>query len=291
MRLSERMKTWLELAKQTWTGFSADNGFLVAGALSFFAFLSIFPAMLAGVGILGLVLGSPKEAEQVILSATSQYAVGSQAKQLVADVVNGGSTATWIGILVSLWSGSTAMVMLEQAINVAWDVQQRQGVVQQRARALLMFVLVGILLLLSVGLTALVGYVQTTPLNILPAWSWFYTLLSYLIPLFVIVAAFTLVYRILPNADVRWKTALIAGVTAGILWEIALQAFTFYVVQFASYNRVYGSLGAVILLLVWVDYSSIILLLGAELGATLQGRRQQRQEREERDRRRGHRQG
>lgn len=274
MRLKERAKDLFGLAKATWKEFTQDKGTLVAGAISFFTFLSIFPLLLASIGILGIVLGSPEEAQRMILSATRDYAVGSQAKELITQVVRGGNAATGIGLLLLLWSGTTAVVMLEQAVNVAWDVRQKRNFLKQRGIAMLLFLLVGALVLASLGLTALVSYIQSTEASVIPGWSWFTTLFSYLLPLLVITGMFTLVYKILPYTNVTWRAALTGGIFAGVLWEIALQAFTYYVVNFASYNQVYGSLGAVILLLVWINYSAIIVLLGAELASIVQRRRE-----------------
>lgn len=274
MGIADRAKSWFGLLKDTWKEFSADNGTLVAGAISFFAFLSIFPLLLAGVGILGMVLGSPDRAQRIILSATSEYAVGSQARDLISQVVRGDNAATGIGLVLLLWSGTQVMTMLEQAVNVAWDVREKRGFLKQRAVGLLLALIVGALILISVGATAAVKYITSGRSHGAPELSWIATFLSYLVPFLVISAMFTVVYKILPYTRVQWRSAVIGGIFAGVLWQIALHVFTFYVVHFASYNKVYGSLGAAILLLVWINYSAVIGILGAELASVIQRRQQ-----------------
>ncbi len=278
MRLSIRAKSWAGVLAETWREFAKDNGSLVAGAVSFFAFLSIFPMLLAAIGILGTVLGSPERAERMILSATSGYAVGAQVKVLLAQVVRGGNAATGIGLLLLVWSGTTAVVMLENAVNVAWNVRERRGFFARRGLALLLFALTGVLMLISMAATALVRYIERTGPPVLPSWRWLDSPASHLIPLLVVFGLFTLVYKILPNTRVQWRSAVTGGLFAAVLWQIAVHVFAYYVENFAHHNHIYGSLGAVILLLVWINYSATIALLGAELSSIIQTRDHSRQD-------------
>lgn len=270
----ERGMSWLDIAKETRKKFVEDNGRLIAGAVSFFAFLSIFPLLLTATGILGMMLSSPEEAERLILSVTKLYTVGDQAGELITQVVRGKNIAAGIGMVLLLWSGTTVMVMLEQAMNLAWGVRERRSFLRSRAVGFVLFAATSILMLIATGLTTVANYVTTRGAHVIPGWSGLMTFNSYFVPFLAIVATFTLIYKILPLTYVDWKVAIIGGVFAGILWEIALQVFAFYVVNFARYNQVYGSLGAVILLLVWINYSAIIIILGAELASIIQRRRE-----------------
>ncbi len=274
MRLTERGVYWFDVAKETHRKFVEDNGKLVAGAVSFFAFLSIFPLLLTATGVLGMFIGSKVEAEQLVLSVTKQYVVGVQARELVTQIIRGKNVATGIGLVLLFWSGTTVMVILEQAMNLAWGVRERRGFLRSRAVGFLLFAAVSTLMLLATSLTTIANYIAIRGAQVIPGWSGLMTLSSYLIPLFVIATTYTLVYKILPFANVKWKAAIIGGVFAGVLWEIALQIFTFYVVNFARYNQIYGSLGTVIILLVWINYSAIIVVLGAELASVIQRRQE-----------------
>jgi membrane protein len=274
LRLIERGMSWLDIAKETRKKFAEDNGILIAGAVSFFAFLSIFPLLLTATGILGVMLGSPEEAEKLVLSATKLYTVGGQARELITQVIKGKNIAVGIGMVLLLWSGTTVMVMLEQAMNLAWGVREKRSFLRSRAVGFALFAATSILVLIAIGLTTVANYITNRGAQVIPGWSELMTFNSYLVPFLAISANFTLIYKILPFTYVEWKVAVIGGVFAGILWEIALQIFAFYVVNFARYNQVYGSLGAVILLLIWINYSAIIIILGAELTSIIQYRRE-----------------
>ena len=268
MRLKEPISSAISLLKETWREFNEDNGTLIAAAISFYMFLSIFPLLMAAVGILGLIFGSPAaKSEDIILAITKNYTVGTQVRELIAQVIRGGSAATGVGILLLLWSGIKVVSVLENAMNVAFEVEEQRSFLKKRAIALLYFIIMSILFLILVGVSGLAGYLRARGFG---EWSWLSTFLSYLIPLVVISTVLTLVYKLLPNKHVKWCAALYGGAFAGVLWAVALQVFTFYVIHFASYNQVYGSLGAVILLMVWINYSASVAILGAELASIVQ---------------------
>ncbi len=259
-------------AKGVWQEFQDDNGSMLAAAVSFFGFLSFWPALLAGVGILGFVLGSPENAEAILTRTVSHFIVGQQAESIVNGIVSGRSAATGIGLVLLLWSGTSAVVALERALNLAWEAPPR-GLISSRLLALFTLVVGGLLLIVSFGATTAIRFIRSSSPAMLADLSWLWTVVSYLVPLFLSIAPFVLVYKVLPNTKVSWRTALAAGTLTGLLWEVAKQAFTYYVLNWASYGSVYGSLGSVILLMVWIYYSSTIAVLGAEFGANWSRRR------------------
>lgn len=256
-----------ELAKE----FNSDNGTLVAAALSFYTFLAVFPLLLVAIAVSSYFLGSADEASQLILDTTKRYAVGGEARSMlesaVQGVIAGRGTATGIGLILLLWSGSTIIVVLQKAMNVIWDVEEERGFVKQRLLALGFLLLLGTVIILSFAATTFANYLASADAPILPDMSWIAKAASYVVPLLISVLAFSLIYKLLPNTKVRWKVALVGGVVAGVLWEIAKIGFTYYVVNFANYNAVYGSLGGIILFLIWVNYSAIIVILGGEVSS------------------------
>lgn len=262
----------LSMLKDVLKDFRKDNGTLLAAAVSFYGFLSLFPLLLIAVGVLGFVLRSTAHAEAILTPTISHYIVGTQASAIMAGIVHGRSAATGMGFLLLVWSGMSAIVVLEQAVNLAWDAPQRRTFIGQRLVALVTLVVAGALLLVSFGTTTALHAARTASPEFLAKLSFAWTLLGYLIATFFSMVPFVLLYKLLPNARVKWGTALAAGVFTGVLWEVAKQAFTYYVLHWASYNRVYGSLGSVILLMIWIYYSSIITILGAEFGAAWSAR-------------------
>ena len=291
MRLPAPLKAAYEFVKEVLQGYSRDNGALMAAAVSFYVFLSLIPMLLVAVALAGYFLGSPEQAQATVLNklrpalapGKTGEGIMSLVSEVVGEVVKGRGAATGLGLLVLLWTGTTAVANLGRAINLAWKTEQRRSFIKARLVALLTFVAVGVLLGASFGLTAAIGAIKGSSksfLGIAPGqWPWIWSFLGYLVPLLVTIGTFTIVYEILPNTRVRLTTALIGGVFAGIMWEAAKQAFSVYVNNFANFSKVYGSLGGIILLLVWINYSAMVTILGAEVAAATQRRRRAREAR------------
>lgn len=257
----------LSFLREVWREFSRHNGFLLAAAVSFYAFLSLFPLLLVAVGVLGYVLRSPVHAEAMLTHFLGGMVVGPQAMAIVGDVIHGRNAATGVGVLLLLWSGMAAAVVLEQAMNVAWNSPERRSYVKKRLIALFALAVVGVLMSLSFGVTALLHFVRESSPEYLYRLTRVWGLLGHLIAAMASVTLFAAMYKLLPYARVSWRTALVGGLFAGALWEAAKQVFTFYVVHWAAYSRVYGSLASVILLMVWINYSAVITILGAEFAS------------------------
>ncbi|MDO8683769.1 MAG: YihY/virulence factor BrkB family protein [Armatimonadota bacterium] len=255
--------------------FLKDNGAMVAAAMSFYALLSIIPLLMIAVAGLAHVLQSSTEAYKSVFEYVARFSPSQGQEQgireLLEGIVKGRSVAGGLGLLILLWSGSQIFVSLENAINIAWDVRQRRNFLMQRILAIAMMIGAGILLLISLGLTALVRIIQgyTVPgLRIrLSELHWLWSVAGFLLPLAITIAMFTLVYKILPNRRVKWRDAFVGGFVAGLLWEVAKQGFSFYLTRYAHYSAVYGSLASVIIMMVWIYYSSIVAVIGAEVGA------------------------
>ena len=143
--------------------------------------------------------------------------------------------------------------------------REEQGNVAWNGLDLLMILLAGILFLVSMilssAVTFLQGYQGQIPVPIGPTIQW---ILKYLLPFFLTVGMFFLIYKIIPNKVVHFKSALQASLFAGLLWELAKHLFAWYVVYLAEYSIFYGSLSTVVIFVLWVYYSSTILILGGE---------------------------
>lgn len=275
IKIQQRLSDILDFFKKVVSDFIEDNGLVVAAAVSFYSFLSLFPLLILAVAIIGFILGSPHRAIDVVSAYSQSFAVGAGAK-VIEDVVQGRSVASVLGALLLLWTGTGAIVILEHAVNVAWDIDRKRNFFKQRMVAVFILGLMGAFLGISIGTTALfrtLRSLHTSLLGISTAnLGWLWDILGYLVPLIFTIISFTLIYLILPNTRVKLKVAFVGGVFAGILWELAKIGYSFYVANIVDYNKVYGSLGGVILLLIWIDYSSVITLIGAEV-ASIWGRR------------------
>ncbi len=264
-----------------------DNGNLVAAAVAFYLFVSLIPLLLLAIAGLGYVFGSPERAREIVFDYARQHSPsltaggGLTVQAIVEDVVRGREAATGIGILFLLWSGTSLMAIIERAINVAWDVERHRMFLVKRLIGLAMLVVAGVLFLSSFAATTALDAVRSANISILglaPAnWPWIWNFVGYLVPLTVTVLAFTLMYELLPYTRVPFRSALFGGLFAGLLWETAKIGFSFYLSRFASYGNVYGSLTGVVVLMVWINFSAVVLIFGAEVGSGL-ARRHRRAE-------------
>ncbi len=256
-----------EFLKGVWQSYSKDHGSLLAAAVSFYAFLSLFPLLLLAVGVLGFVLRSPQHAEAVLTRMIGSYVVEPNTMSIVQETIHGRDAATGIGLIALLWTGTSALAMLEQAMNLAWKTTERRSFFRRRMIALFTLLVSGLLLALSLGATTLLHAVSVSNSAIASNLGLVWHLLAYLLPLLASIALFAIMFKLLPSNPVMWRTAVVGGVFSGILWEVAKHGFTYYAVHFANYSKVYGSLASVILLMVWIDYTAVITILGAEFAS------------------------
>ena len=248
--------------------FAKDNGGMVAAAMSFYALVSIPPLLLVAVAVLGFVLRSSEQAYVTVLEYVGRF-YPAAALDVLGHVVRTGGAVGGLGLIFLLWSGSSVFLSLEKAVNIAWAVKVRRGFLRERALAIGMTLGAGVLLLASVGLTTLAGMIRKAPglrviLSEMPQ-GWHLAGLT--LPLILTIGMFTLVYKLLPNRPVRLRHALAGGLVAGILCEIGKHAFGWYVSSPARYSVIYGSLTAAIVLMIWIYYSSVATIIGAEVAA------------------------
>ena len=275
--------SWSAVLRRTVREFREDSVTDWAAALTYYGVLSIFPALIALVSIVGLTGSSTTEA---LLDNLRSFTPGP-ARDILTNAVTGlsenqsaGGFMFVIGLAVAFWSASGYVAAFMRATNVIWDAPEGRPI--WKTVPLRVGVTVVTLVVLSVGAMAVVvsGPVAVRAGELLglgsasvTAWEiakW---------PLLVLLLALLLsfLYYASPNVKqpgFRWVTP--GGVLAIILWIAASGAFALYVAIFASYNTTYGALGGVVVFLVWLWISNIAILLGAKLNAELERDRQLR---------------
>jgi membrane protein len=255
--------------------YEEDGGPLVAAAISFFGILSIIPLALMGVWGLGQFVSS-EEAFRDVLDFMKHYLPGSAKliRHYLEELIASRGTIGWLGIAGLLWSGSQGFVTLELAINHALRVPNRRNFLESRLLGFWMILLTGSSLALSLVITSTIATIRRFSLPVLD-WSpdeipLLWTTIGATVPVLLAILSFSVIYRVMPNMRMPWRTALIAGTVAGLLWEFAKRGFTYYLARYATYDAVYGSIGGIIGLVFWIYYSSVILVLGTELASVLQ---------------------
>ncbi len=251
---------------------------MLAGSLSYYAFLAVFPAAIAAVSIYGIVL-NPAQLNAHLDSITSVLPgeiasiVNDQLNAIVLTSRTGLGVASVLGILGALWSASAGIKSLMVGIDIAYDTEEDRS----------FLVLRGIALLLTVGTTAFVvaSVAVVTFLPNLAEHLGAGSEVRRLIELgrwpaifLVVVAGLGLLYKIAPNRPARRSPWFSMGaLVAAVLWVVVTFGFSYYVGRVTDFNATYGALGAAIVLLLWFFLSGLVVLVGAELNAELESRR------------------
>ncbi|MPY97676.1 MAG: YihY family inner membrane protein [Actinophytocola sp.] len=256
---------WWQILRRGMKDAKADNVPLLAAGTAFYAFLAVFPGLIATLTVYGLV------ADPAQVTAQLSSALPDGARQLIAQVsTTGGATLTVglvVSVLVALWSASSGTTKLVAAVNVAYDEQESRGAIKLRAIGLALTVGAIVFLLTTVALVAVVpGIINALGLGVVAQVVAGVIRLVLLAGL--IIAALALLYRLAPDRDAprfRWVTP--GAVIATTLWLVGSVAFSLYVNLFGSYSNTYGALAGVIVFLLWLLLTSYVVLLGAEINA------------------------
>jgi membrane protein len=266
---------WLDVVKRTQKAIKTDNVTLIAAGVAFYSMLAIFPALIAVVTIYGLV-AEPADVQRQVASFAESMPPGAgdlltaQLDQIVRTSQRSLSIALAVSVAAALWSASAGTQSLIKGLNIIYDEEESRGFVKLRGLALVltigaMVVVLGALALIAV-LPAVLGEIglQRAGELAISIGRW---------PALVVLIAVALAvfYRRGPdrtNPRLHWMSW--GAVAAIVLWVAVSAGFSFYVSNFGRYGQTYGSLGAVIVLLLWLWLSALAVLIGAELDAEIE---------------------
>lgn len=260
---------WVGLVKRTVmsavSGFNDDELMTRAAALAFYASVSFAPVLI----LLVWVLSSLHSEWQQQLSASLTGMIGVQASDAVQAVItsarkhpHGGNIAGLVGLGVTLFGASAVFAQLQGSLNRIWRIEPHPGVaigawLLARARALALLGGIGFMMIITFVVS---GVIQLVLRGDTIAWQ----IIEYSLSAVVFVLAFGAMYRVLPDAKIHWRDALRGGALTALLFLIGKWAIGVYI-SHSDVGGAYGSAGALIVLLTWVFYASLIVLMGAEL--------------------------
>jgi membrane protein len=257
----------------------------LAAALAYYAFLSIPSILLVAVGVFSLV-GDRDAVEEIIdrlrgVAPEEALTLLEETLTRVAETgANSGYTMIVIGGVLALWTVTGAMDTLMWALNSAYDREETRGFIKRRLTALVMifllllsFVLVFGLLVLGPHLSGWIG--DAVGLEAVVKWLWWTA--QWPILILGLLLAFAAILYLGPNIDhPRWQFLSVGTTIAVLVWLLASGGFAVYVSMFASYNKAWGSLAGVIIMLTWLWISGLALLFGAEVNAETERSRELR---------------
>ena len=264
--------SWMGTLKRTWSEFRQDDLTDWAAALTYYGLLALFPALLAVSSLVGL-FAEPQTITDFILEIAPQSAADTLQNPIDSITSNSGAAgfALIIGLAGALWGASGYVGAFGRACNVVYETREGRPFWKLRPQQILvtlimvvMITVVALALVLTGPVVEAVG--EAVGLGDTAITVWDYAKWPVLAAL--VVGLLLLLYWTAPNVRQRGVKGVLPGVALGlVVWVIASALFAFYVANFGSYDRTYGTLGGVVVLLVWLWITNLALLLGVELNA------------------------
>jgi len=264
-------KIW-QVVKETGIGWDEDNVTRLAAALAYYTLLSIAPLIILAVAVAGLAFGEAAAREHIAAELSS--VVGTGAASAIESIVQNarapgtGIVSLAVGIVVLLFGASGVFGELQSALNTVWDVAPQPGrgvwgLVKDRFFSFTLVVGVAFLLLVSLVVSAALTWVGQVFEDTLPGGALVWQVVNFAISLGVVTVLFALMFKKLPDVFIRWRDVWVgAAVTAG-LFTLGKFGLGLYLGS-AGVSSAYGAAGSIVALVIWVYYSSQVVLVGAE---------------------------
>jgi len=263
---------WLQIVKRSWAENGADNMPIIGGGVAFFGFLAILPALTATVSLYGLVASPETVARQIEqLSAqlpdSAAQLIGDQLRSITSSSGGALTVSLIISILAALWSASGGVSNLVKAVNIAYDEVETRNFVKLRLLSLALTLGTIIFVLITFGLVAVFPpLIDKLPLGI--AGTILAQVIRWVLLLGMMAGALSVLYRVAPDRDApKFRWVSLGSVVVTVIWAVVSLLFSIYVNNFSSYNETYGAIAGVIVLMLWLQITVFLVLLGAEINA------------------------
>ena len=277
-QLGVPLHRWLRLCGRAFAQMLAHKCFTHAAAIAYYVIVSIFPLLLLLTGILGFILKGENTQSEVLYLAGRYLPSGSLrfVRENIDAIVLARGSLSFISAAGLLWSATLMFDEINEAINAAWGIQEPEHFFTSKIKSTFIVSTLVLIVLCSLFLTTQAALLQRfEPFFLkLPRGEWLWgfsnralALIGRLIPPTLTIVAFIMAYRFLPRVKINWGDVWLGALLAGIAWELCKRGIVWYVTSIANYSQVYGSISAVLILLVWTHFSALILIWGAEFSA------------------------
>jgi membrane protein len=266
-------KSWAVL-KQTVLNFFQDDSFSYASSIAFYTIFSL-PAILIISLSVGAVVYERDVVQQELINQIGRLIGHESAAEIEKILINAaldstGTVARVVGIATLIFSATTVFVSLQTSLNKIWGIKPKpeRGFVKyllDRLLSLAMVISIGFLLLVSLIIDTVVVVLQTGLSKVLAGWTLYVvTGLNILISLALITLVFAMLFKVLPDAKIKWRDVWVGAIVTTVLFTAGKYLIGFYLGN-SSLNSAYGAAGSLVIILIWVYYSTVIFLFGAEL--------------------------
>ena len=270
--------TWKELGQRVWSEIMEDDVFGRAAQLAYYFLLALFPLLLFLTSLLGLVAGDDSEMRENLFKYLSAV-LPSAATEIVTNSVgeaiqaSGGGKISF-GVLATLWAASNGMGAIIESLNIAYDVKETRAWWKARLYAVLLTFALAILIIAALVLVLYghdIAEVIAGKFGLGELFETSWKILQWPLVLAFVLLAFALVYYLAPDLrEAKWVWVTPGSIIAVGLWLLVSFGFRLYLEFFNSYSATYGSLGAVIILMLWLYLTGAALLVGGEINAEIE---------------------
>jgi len=277
---------WRELAKRVWSEVQEDEVFSRAAELSYYFLLALFPFLIFLTSILGFMLGSGSDTRQTLFQylarvmPPSAYQLINSTMTEVSASSSGGKIS--FGLLAALWAASNGLSAITSSLNAAYDLTESRPWWKQRLTAIALTMALSVLIISALLLVVAGGWIAewlARTYGFGPAFPLAWKIIQWPVVLGCMILAFALIYYFAPDFREQSWQWLTPGAAIGVaLWLLVSLAFRVYLHFFDSYSATYGSLGAVIVLMLWLYFTGAAVLIGGETNSEIENAAAQQSE-------------
>ena len=266
---------WKDILWRSWQEISDNNIFLAAGGVTYAVLLALFPALAALVAVYALVtdpgqIQAQVDAMALVLPEQTRQMVQQELQELVSASRTSLGFGAVLGFLFALWSASRGMSGMMSALDIAYEEKERRSFLTFNLTALVLTLGVVAGGILTLALIAGLPVVADA-MGLSGAMKWLSLIVQWPILLVLLTIGLAVLYRYAPDREEpQWRWVSPGALAAAVIWLVASIGFTIYVSNFASYDKTYGTLGGVVVLLTWLYISSLVVLVGAVINAQVE---------------------
>lgn len=271
-RLRAALRFWWKVVHGALRLWLERNAFSYAGSLAFYTLFSLAPTMIIAVTVIGVVLGEEAAQGQIVaqLQGTMGHDAAAAIEQAVAQsrLEESGLLPTLLGIGALLVGATTVFAQMQFSLNTLWGVTARPSAnsalvfIKNRVLSLTVVLSIGFILLVSLVTGVMLRAALQAADDLLPFVGFLTTGAEFLVSLVVVAALFATIFKVLPDVVLRWRDVLVGAVVTAVLFAVGRTVIAVYLAHTATAST-YGAAGSVVMILLWVYYSSLILLFGA----------------------------
>lgn len=265
------MGRWWGVLKSAVAGYIDDNALSRGAAIAYYTITSIAPVLVIVIAIAGLVFGADAARGAIVDQIGGM--MGKQGAEAIQSMIQGaanrksGIIATILGVATLLVTASGVFIEMQSALNAIWKAEPQSVTVSSLVRARLaslgLVAALGFLLLVSLVISTALSALSLFVHNLLPGVEFLMRVLSFVVSYLMISALFACIYKVLPDKRIEWRDVVVGALATGALFTVGKFGISAYIGSSAIASS-YGAAGALIVILVWIYYSSQIFLFGAE---------------------------